>query len=280
MKKNAEITVLSETVRVQRIEKEEFISLTDIAKFKNADDPRFVIQNWMRTRSSIEFLGIWEILHNPDFNRVEFDTVKNHAGSNAFVMTPSKWIELTGATGIQSKAGRYGGTFAHKDIAFEFASWVSVEFKLYLIKEFQRLQEAEQKQLGWDVKRNLTKINYRIHTDAIRAHLIPPELSGKQTSQIYASEADVLNMALFGKTAKDWRDANPNEKGNIRDQANASQLVCLANLENLNALFISEAMQQPLRLQKLNRIAIEQMEILTSEYSRRLLGEGETQSAM
>ena len=279
MKKNAEITVLSETVRVQRIEKEEFISLTDIAKFKNADDPRFVIQNWMRTRSSIEFLGIWEILHNPDFNRVEFDTVKNHAGSNAFVMTPSKWIELTGATGIQSKAGRYGGTFAHKDIAFEFASWVSVEFKLYLIKEFQRLQEAEQKQLGWDVKRNLTKINYRIHTDAIRAHLIPPELSGKQTSLIYASEADVLNMALFGKTAKDWRDANPNEKGNIRDQANASQLVCLANLENLNALFISEAMQQPLRLQKLNRIAIEQMEILTSEYSRRLLGEGETQSA-
>ena len=280
MKKNAEITVLSETVRVQRIEKEEFISLTDIAKFKNADDPRFVIQNWMRTRSSIEFLGIWEILHNPDFNRVEFDTVKNHAGSNAFVMTPSKWIELTGATGIQSKAGRYGGTFAHKDIAFEFASWVSVEFKLYLIKEFQRLQEAEQKQLGWDVKRNLTKINYRIHTDAIRAHLIPPELSGKQTNLIYASEADVLNMALFGKTAKDWRDANPNEKGNIRDQANASQLVCLANLENLNALFISEAMQQPLRLQKLNRIAIEQMEILTSEYSRRLLGEGETQSAM
>jgi hypothetical protein len=277
MKKNAEITVLSETVRVQRIEKEEFISLTDIAKFKNADDPRFVIQNWMRTRSSIEFLGIWEILHNPDFNRVEFDTVKNHAGSNAFVMTPSKWIELTGATGIQSKAGRYGGTFAHKDIAFEFASWVSVEFKLYLIKEFQRLQEAEQKKLGWDVKRNLTKINYRIHTDAIRAHLIPPELSGKQTNLIYASEADVLNMALFGKTAKDWRDANPNEKGNIRDQANASQLVCLANLENLNALFISEAMEQPLRLQKLNRIAIEQMEILTSEYSRRLLGEGETQ---
>jgi hypothetical protein len=271
---------LGVAVRVQRIEKEEFISLTDIAKFKNADDPRFVIQNWMRTRSSIEFLGIWEILHNPDFNRVEFDTVKNHAGSNAFVMTPSKWIELTGATGIQSKAGRYGGTFAHKDIAFEFASWVSVEFKLYLIKEFQRLQEAEQKQLGWDVKRNLTKINYRIHTDAIRAHLIPPELSGKQTSLIYASEADVLNMALFGKTAKDWRDANPNEKGNIRDQANASQLVCLANLENLNALFISEAMQQPLRLQKLNRIAIEQMEILTSEYSRRLLGEGETQSAM
>jgi hypothetical protein len=276
MKKNTEITVLSETVRLQRIAQEDFISLTDIAKFKNADDPRFVIQNWMRTRSSIEFLGIWEILYNPIFNRVEFDTVKNQSGSNAFVMTPSKWIELTGAIGIQSKAGRYGGTYAHKDIAFEFASWVSVEFKLYLIKEFQRLQETEQKQLGWDVKRNLTKINYRIHTDAIRAHLIPPALSGKQTSLIYASEADVLNMALFGMTAKDWRDANPNEKGNIRDQANASQLVCLANLENLNALFINEAMPQPLRLQKLNRIAIEQMEILTSEYSRRLLGEAET----
>lgn len=276
MKKNTEITVLSETVRVQRISQEEFISLTDIAKFKNADDPRFVIQNWMRTRSSIEFLGIWEILYNPAFNRVEFDTVKNQSGSNAFVMTPSKWIELTGATGIQSKAGRYGGTYAHKDIAFEFASWVSVEFKLYLIKEFQRLQETEQKQLGWDVKRNLTKINYRSHTDAIRAHLIPPALSGKQTSLIYASEADVLNMALFGRTAKDWRDANPDEKGNIRDQANASQLVCLANLENLNALFINEGMPQPARLQKLNRIAIEQMEILTNEYSRRLLGEGET----
>jgi hypothetical protein len=276
MKKNTEITVLSETVRLQRIAQEDFISLTDIAKFKNADDPRFVIQNWMRTRSSIEFLGIWEILYNPIFNRVEFDTVKNQSGSNAFVMTPSKWIELTGAIGIQSKAGRYGGTYAHRDIAFEFASWVSVEFKLYLIKEFQRLQETEQKQLGWDVKRNLTKINYRIHTDAIRAHLIPPALSGKQTSLIYASEADVLNMALFGMTAKDWRDANPNEKGNIRDQANASQLVCLANLENLNALFINEAMPQPLRLQKLNRIAIEQMEILTSEYSRRLLGEAET----
>ena len=275
-KKNAEITVLSETVRVQRIAQEDFISLTDIAKFKNADDPRFVIQNWMRTRSSIEFLGIWEILHNPDFNRVEFDTVKTQSGSNAFVMTPSKWIELMGAIGIQSKAGRYGGTYAHKDIAFEFASWVSVEFKLYLIKEFQRLQEKEQKQLGWDVKRNLTKINYRIHTDAIRAYLIPPELSGKQTSLIYASEADILNMALFGMTAKAWSNANPSEKGNIRDQANASQLVCLANLENLNALFISEAMLQPERLKKLNRIAIEQMGILTSEHSRRLLGEGGT----
>jgi hypothetical protein len=276
MKKNTEITVLSETVRLQRIAQEDFISLTDIAKFKNADAPADIIKNWLRSRSTIDLLGLWEKLNNPDFKLVEFDQFRFEAGENAFVLSPKKWIETTGAIGLISKSGRYGGTFAHRDIAFEFASWVSVEFKLYLIKEFQRLQETEQKQLGWDVKRNLTKINYRIHTDAIRAHLIPPALSGKQTSLIYASEADVLNMALFGMTAKDWRDANPNEKGNIRDQANASQLVCLANLENLNALFINEAMPQPLRLQKLNRIAIEQMEILTSEYSRRLLGEAET----
>lgn len=274
MKNNAEITVLSETVRVQRIAQEDFISLTDIAKFKNADAPADIIKNWLRSRSTIDLLGLWEKLNNPGFKLVEFDQFRFEAGENAFVLSPKKWIETTGAVGLISKAGRYGGTFAHRDIAFEFASWVSVEFKLYLIKEFQRLQEAEQKQLGWDVKRNLTKINYRIHTDAIRAHLIPPELSGKQMSLIYASEADVLNMALFGMTAKDWRDANPSEKGNIRDQANASQLVCLANLENLNALFISEAMQQTERLKKLNRIAIEQMEILTAEYSRQLLREG------
>jgi hypothetical protein len=276
MRKNTEITVLSETVRVQRIEKEEFISLTDIAKFRSPDAPADIIKNWLRSRSTIDLLGLWEKLNNPGFKLVEFDQFRFQAGENAFVLSPKKWIETTGAVGLISKAGRYGGTYAHKDIAFEFASWVSVEFKLYLIKEFQLLQEAEQKQLGWDVKRNLTKINYRIHTDAIRAHLIPFELSGKQTSLIYASEADVLNMALFGRTAKDWRDANPNEKGNIRDQANASQLVCLANLENLNVLFINEDMPQPARLQKLNRIAIEQMEILTNEHSRRLLGEGET----
>jgi KilA-N domain len=276
MKTNTEVTVLSETVRVQRIAQEDFISLTDIAKFKNADAPADIIKNWLRSRSTVDLLGLWEKLNNPSFKLVEFDQFRFEAGENTFVLSPKKWIETTGAIGLISKSGRYGGTFAHRDIAFEFASWVSVEFKLYLIKEFQRLQEAEQKQLGWDVKRNLTKINYRIHTEAIRAHLIPPELSGKQTSLIYASEADVLNMALFGKTAKDWRDANPGEKGNIRDQANASQLVCLANLENLNALFINEGMPQPLRLQKLNRIAIEQMQILTNEYSRRLLGEGET----
>jgi hypothetical protein len=265
MGEKSEIIVLDETVRVQRIEQDDYISLTDIAKFKNSDDPRFVVQNWMRTRSSVEFLGIWEILNNPDFNRVEFYTVKNDSGSNAFVMTPTKWIGLTGAIGIVSKAGRYGGTYAHKDIAFEFASWVSVEFKLYLIKEFQRLKEAEQAQLGWDIKRNLTKINYLIHTDAIQANLIPPELTGKQVSMVYASEADVLNMALFGMTAKEWRHANPGDKGNIRDHANAAQLVCLVNLENLNALFINEGMEQTGRLAKLNRIAIEQMRLLTGE---------------
>ena len=190
-------------------------------------------------------------------------------------MTPKQWIERTGAIGIISKPGRYGGTFAHKDIAFEFASWVSVEFKLYLIKEFQRLKESEQAQLGWDIKRNLAKINYRIHTDAIRANLIPPELTGKQVSGIYASEADVLNMALFGMTAKQWRKANPKEKGNIRDQANASQLVCLVNLENLNALFINEGMEQTERLAKLNRIAIDQMKLLTDESRIKQLGRGE-----
>lgn len=274
MGKSSQVVVLSETVRIQKIDRDDYISLTDIAKFRNADDPRFIIQNWMRSRSSIEFLGIWEILNNRDFNRVEFDTVRNQSGSNAFVMTPSKWIDLTGAIGIISKSGRYGGTFAHKDIAFEFASWVSVEFKLYLIKEFQRMQEAEQRQLGWDIRRNLTKINYRIHTDAIKENLIPPELTGKQVTIVYANEADVLNMALFGMTAKQWRDMNPGEKGNIRDQANVSQLVCLANLENLNALFINEGMEQPGRLKKLNRIAIEQMQILTLDHNLQRLEGG------
>lgn len=259
MGKKSQVVVLSETVRIQRMDHDDYISLTDIAKFKNVDDPRFVIQNWMRARSSIEFLGIWELLNNPDFNRVEFDTVKIQSGSNAFVMTPSKWIDLTGAIGIVSKAGRYGGTFAHKDIAFEFASWVSVEFKLYLIKEFQRLKEEEQKQLGWDIRRNLTRINYRIHTDAIQTHLIPPQLTPQQINMIYASEADLLNMALFGKTAKQWRSENPGLSGNIRDEANASQLVCLANLETLNAHFIHQGLVQSERLKILNQTAIQQM---------------------
>ena len=247
-------------------ERDDFISLTDIAKLKDSDNPRYIIQNWLRNRNTIEFLGVWESLYNPSFNRVEFDAFRSQAGLNSFVMTPQKWVESTRAIGIISKAGRYGGTYAHKEIAFEFASWISVEFKLYLVKEFERLKTEEMKQLGWDIKRNLAKINYRIHTDAIKENLIPPELSAKQVSMVYASEADVLNMALFGMTAKQWRDSHPNLKGNIRDYANVSQLVCLSNLENLNAVFISEGMSQAERLTKLNAIAISQMEILTQDH--------------
>lgn len=274
MKKNRDIEVLDTRVTISRMAEEDYISLTDIARHRDADRSDDLIRNWVRNRNTLEFLGIWEKIHNPNFNSVEFDGFRMQAGLNSFTLTPKQWITRTNAKGIVSKAGRYGGTFAHRDIAFEFASWISVEFKLYLIKEFQRLQEAEQKQLGWDVKRNLSRINYRIHTDAIQANLIPAELTGKQVSLVYASEADVLNMALFGMTAKDWRDANPKEKGNIRDQANASQLVCLANLENLNALFINEGLEQPERLKKLNRIAIEQMEILTSDQNVKRLEEG------
>ena len=247
-------------------ERDDFISLTDIAKLKDSDNPRYIIQNWLRNRNTIEFLGVWESLYNPAFNRVEFDAFRSQAGLNSFVMTPQKWVESTRAIGIISKAGRYGGTYAHKEIAFEFASWISVEFKLYLVKEFERLKTEEMKQLGWDIKRNLAKINYRIHTDAIKENLIPPELSAKQVSMVYASEADVLNMALFGMTAKQWRDSHPELKGNIRDYANVSQLVCLSNLENLNAVFISEGMSQAERLAKLNAIAISQMEILTQDH--------------
>jgi hypothetical protein len=274
MSKTRKIHVNKTEISVIIKDETDYISLTDMTK--GFDEGSGLIGKWITNKNTLEYLGTWERITNPAFNYPEFGVIENNAGVNRFIMSAGQWIERTAAVGILVKAGRYGGTYAHRDIAFHFAMWLSPEFQIYLVKEFQRLQETEQKQLGWDVKRNLTKINYRIHTDAIRAHLIPPELSGKQTSLIYASEADVLNMALFGRTAKDWRDANPNEKGNIRDQSNASQLVCLANLENLNALFIKEGMPQPLRLQKLNRIAIEQMEILTGEYSRRLLGEGET----
>lgn len=248
------------------IKRDDFISLTDIAKIKDSDNPRYIIQNWLRNRNTIEFLGVWETLYNADFNRVEFDAFRAQAGLNSFVMTPQKWVDATNAIGIISKAGRYGGTYAHKEIAFEFASWISVEFKLYLVKEFERLKTEEMKQLGWDIKRNLAKINYRIHTDAINDNLIPPELSAYQISLVYASEADVLNIALFGKTAKQWRDENPNAKGNIRDYANVSQLVCLSNLENLNAVFINDGLSQAERLVKLNAIAISQMKVLTEDH--------------
>lgn len=248
------------------LKRDDFLSLTDIAKIKDSDNPRYIIQNWLRNRNTIEFLGVWETLYNPNFNRVEFDAFRSQAGLNSFVMTPQKWVDATGAIGIVSKAGRYGGTYAHKEIAFEFASWISVEFKLYLVKEFERLKTEEMKRLGWDIKRNLGKINYRIHTDAIKENLIPPELSARQISLVYANEADVLNMALFGMTAKEWRDANPDLKGNIRDYANVSQLVCLSNLENLNAVFITEGVPQAERLAKLNTIAISQMKVLTEDH--------------
>lgn len=259
------LTVLNKEVSFYKQQDEDYICITDIARYKNSDRTDDLIRNWLRNRNTIEFLGIWEHLNNPDFKPVEFDGFRKQAGLNSFTLTPSQWIEKTNAIGIISKAGRYGGTYAHKDIAFEFASWISVEFKLYLIKEFQRLKEEEQKQLGWDIKRNLAKINYRIHTDAIKENLIPPELTKNQINMIYATEADVLNMALFGMTAKDWRDKNNDKKGNIRDDANAAQLVCLSNLENLNALFINEGLPQETRLAKLNKIAIGQMRLLTED---------------
>ena len=275
MSKTQKIEVLDREISLQTRNKEDYICITDIARYKEPGRTDHIIQNWMRNRNTIEFLGIWEQLNNPDFKPLEFEGFKIKAGLNSFVLTPRQWIDGTGAVGIYSKAGRYGGTYAHKDIAFEFASWISVEFKLYLIKEFQRLKDEERKQLGWDIRRNLAKINYRIHTDAIKENLIPPELTSHQMSLVYASEADVLNMALFGKTAKQWRDNHPGEKGNIRDFANIAQLVCLSNLENLNALFINEGLSQSERLKKLNRIAIHQMRLLTDDKNTKRLEEGD-----
>ncbi len=261
----AKIKVKGIEIFVNPIDQQDFISITDIARYKDQNRTDYIIQNWMRNRNTIEFLGIWEALNNPDFKPIEFDGFRKQAGLNSFVLTPKQWIEKTNAIGIASKSGRYGGTFAHKDIAFEFASWVSVEFKLYLIKEFQRLKDEELKQLGWDIRRNLTKINYRIHTDAIMKNLVPPELSKAQVNIIYATEADVLNIALFGKTAKQWREEHPEETGNIRDYADVSQLVCLANLETLNAHLIHQGVAQSERLILLNKTAIQQMKILTMD---------------
>ncbi len=224
-----------------------------------------MISHWLSTRYTIQFIGLWEKMHNNNFNVTEFRNIRNESGSNGFVLSCKNWINKTNAVGIISKAGRYGGTYAHKDIAFEFASWISAEFKLFLIKEFQRLKELEQKQLGWDIKRSLTRINYRIHTDAIKENLLPPELTVTQINQVYATEADVLNLALFGMTAFQWRQKYKKQKGNIRDYANVAQLVCLANLENLNALFIEENISQSNRLAKLNRIACHQMKILIQD---------------
>jgi len=271
MSKTSNITVKEVSIRTLKVNGTDYISITDIAKQKNPVEPKDVVKNWMRLKNTLEYLGIWEQLNNPSFKGVDFDPLVKEAGSNAFTMSPSRWVELTGAIGIITKNGSGAGTYAQRDIAFKFASWVSVEFELYLIKEFQRLKEDEQKQLGWTAKRELTKLNYHIHTDAIQQNLIPAELTPIQTSIIYANEADVLNVAMFGVTAKQWRDANPDLKGNIRDYATINELICLANMENLNAVFISDKMPQQERLMKLNRIAIQQMRVLHEVENRKLL---------
>ena len=264
------VNVKDTSVSVIKYDETDFISLTDIAKFKS-EEPNAVIANWLRNRNTIEYLGIWETLYNTDFKPLEFEGFKKEAGLNAFTLSPTKWIESTNAKGIIVKSGRYGGTYAHKDIAFKFASWISVKFELYFIKEFQRLKEEEQKQLGWSAKRELAKINYRIHTDAIKQNLIPPELTPAQKSFVYADEADMLNVAMFGMTAREWREANPELKGNIRDYASINQLICLSNMENLNAVFINDGLSQRERLEKLNKIAIQQMKVLENIEDRKLL---------
>jgi hypothetical protein len=255
--KGTEVTVISEGVN-------DYISLTDIAKTRNNSESFSIINNWMRSRSTIEFIGLWEKLCNPDFKPLEFERFKNESGSNYFVLSPQRWIEATNAIGIISKSGRYGGTFAHKDIAFEFASWISSEFKLYLIIEFQRLKEDENDRLKleWNLQRTLAKVNYHIHTDAIKEKLIPPQLAKDQINFVYANEADMLNVALFGMTSKQWRDENPKAEGNIRDGATIEQLVVLSNMESINAVLIHHGLKQNERLQQLNQIAITQMKSL------------------
>lgn len=267
--KKQKISVQGSQITVLKENEQDYISLTDMVR--DIENGLVLIEKWLRNKNTIEFLGIWEEIYNPGFNSPEFEGIKNQAGLNRFALSVKQWVEKTGSIGILAKAGRYGGTYAHKDIAFEFASWISPQFKLYLIKEFQRLKEEELQKLGWDIRRNLTKINYRIHTDAIKANLIPLELTPQQINFIYASEADLLNMALFGKTAKQWRDENPCSKGNIRDEANVSQLVCLANLEALNAHFIHQGLSQSERLKLLNQTAIHQMKLLLADRSVRLL---------
>lgn len=253
----------------------DYISLTDIARYRDAERTDYIIQNWLRNRNTIEFLGIWESLNNPGFKPIEFDGFRKQAGLNSFVLTAKQWIEKTGAIGLTSKQGRYGGTFAHKDIAFEFASWISVEFKLYLIKEFQRLKEDENRRLSlaWNLNRTLSKLNYRIHTDAIQTHLIPVAVTREQAAMIYANEADMLNVALFGQTAKQWRDANPGLEDNMRDYATIEQLLVLANMEGMNAELIHMGLSQGDRLKRLNEIAIRQMQVLTSTSAIRQLKE-------
>ena len=296
MAKKNEIIVKDVSIKTMTINGVDYICITDIAKQKNAAEPKDVVKNWMRQKNTLEYLGLWEKLHNPNFKGVEFDPLLAEAGSNAFTMSPTRWVELTSAVGIITKNGAGGGTYAQRDIAFKFANWVSVEFELYLVMEFQRLKAKEQELIGWTAKRELSKINYRIHTDAIKSHLIPAEVTREQAAMKYAEEADVLkaaikrvqlkthfqtvereqarskvNVAMFGMTAKQWREANPDKKGNIRDYATINELICLSNMENINAVLINDGMPQGERLVKLNRIAIQQMQVLEDNSGRNLL---------
>jgi hypothetical protein len=264
----AKIIVKDTEVTVINVNGEDYICLTDMLRAKDGD---FFITDWLRNRNTLEFIGIWEKVYNPHFNYGEFATIRNQAGLNSFKISVKEFVSRTNAISLQAKAGRYGGTYAHKDIAFEFAMWISPEFKIYIVKEFQRLKAEEQKLLGWSAKRELSKINYRIHTDAIKQNLIPAEVSAVQSSIIYANEADVLNVAMFGMTAKQWREHNPELKGNIRDYASINELICLSNMENLNAVFIEQGMSQRDRLIKLNQIAIHQMQVLEDSSDRKLL---------
>lgn len=268
----AKITVKNTEIVFYKKDQEDYISLTDIAKIRDKENPSQIISLWLRTYSTIEYIGLWEKLNNPNFKPHIYEGFKSESAKPHFWMSPQKWISETNAIGITSKSGRYGGgTYAHADIAFKFAGWISAEFELYLVTEFKRLKIEEQKAIGWSAKRELSKINYRIHTDAIKQNLIPQEVTAQQASKIYASEADVLNVAMFGCTALEWRDAHPDLKGNIRDYASINELICLSNMENLNALFIQENMPQHERLVKLNQIAIQQMNILEDTGGRILM---------
>ncbi len=261
LRRMAKITVINTDINVVKVNGEDYICLTDMLRAKDGD---FFITDWLRNRNTLEFIGIWEKVYNPNFNYGEFAIIRNQSGLNSFKISVKEFVARTNAVCLQAKAGRYGGTYAHKDIAFEFAMWISPEFKVYIVKEFQRLKIEEQKILGWSAKRELSKINYRIHTDAIKHNLIPAEITPAQATMIYANEADVLNVAMFGVTAKQWRDAHPDLKGNIRDYATINELICLSNMENLNAVFIEQGMTQSERLVKLNQIAIHQMSVLES----------------
>ena len=268
MRKNETINVSGVEIRVVKFKDEDYICLTDMLKAK---DGEFFITDWLRNRNTLEYIGIWEKVYNPDFNYGEFATIRNQSGLNSFKIGVQEFTERTNAICIRAKTGRYGGTYAHKDIAFEFAMWISAEFKIYIVKEFQRLKVEEQKQLGWSAKRELAKINYRIHTDAIQNNLIPPAVSRAQMNIIYANEADVLNVALFGKTHQQWQRENPTLRGNQRDYATINQLICISNMENINAVMINDGVLQPQRLKRLNEIAIHQMRVLSQVDNRNLL---------